>query len=44
MARRWGRYLVGLAVFGLTVPGVAWAAEKAVAAAGCCICGLPCCG
>jgi len=42
--RKLGRYLLGLAVLALTIPGVAWAAETAVkaAASGCC-CPL-CCG
>jgi len=38
MVRKLGRYAIGLAVMGLAIPGVAWAAEKAVAAAGCSAC------
>lgn len=38
--RKLGRYLVALAAAALSLPGVAWAAEKVASAAGCC----PCCG
>ena len=39
--RKLGRYLVAMAAFAMSLPGVAWAAEAvSKAAAGCC----PCCG